>query len=58
MSSCKKGIHNYGEGQAIGAGILRQVCSTCGDVTIDLTGVEELTETSVMHRPTLANFRR
>lgn len=58
MSSCRKGVHNYGEAQVVGAGILRQVCGTCADVTIDLTGVEELTDTMVLGRPSLANFRR
>lgn len=39
-SACKKGRHYYGESQSIGAGIVRQVCETCGEVTIDLTGVD------------------
>lgn len=41
---CKKGRHHYGESLSIGAGIKRRVCETCGEVTIDLTGVEEVTE--------------
>lgn len=41
-SDCRKDIHNYGEEQNIGAGILRRVCSTCGDVSIDLTYADEL----------------
>ncbi|HJS71421.1 MAG TPA: hypothetical protein VJ858_01725 [Acidimicrobiia bacterium] len=43
-ASCRKGRHFYGESQNIGAGITRQVCQTCGEVTIDLTGAYELTE--------------
>jgi hypothetical protein len=43
-ASCRKGRHFYGETQNIGAGITRQVCETCGEVTIDLTGAHELTE--------------
>jgi hypothetical protein len=43
-SLCKKGQHRYGEGQSIGGGILRQICVTCGAVSIDLTGVEPASE--------------
>ncbi|HWB89304.1 MAG TPA: hypothetical protein VG872_08880 [Acidimicrobiia bacterium] len=43
---CKKGRHFYGEARTIGGGIRRQVCETCGDVTIDLTGAEPLNETT------------
>ena len=42
-SACRKGRHHYGETQNIGAGITRRVCQDCGEVTIDLTGVEEVT---------------
>ena len=42
-SACRKDRHSYGERQNIGAGIARQVCRDCGDVTIDLTGAHELT---------------
>lgn len=31
-------------GQNIGAGITRQVCETCGEVSIDLTGAHEPTK--------------
>jgi hypothetical protein len=44
-SSCKKGRHRYGEAQAVGGGIVRQVCLTCGAVTIDLTGATSASET-------------
>lgn len=37
VSWCRKGRHNYGEPQHIGGGIERQVCLTCGTVSIDLT---------------------
>lgn len=40
-SDCRKGRHAYGESQYIGAGITRQVCDTCGDVTIDLTAAHQ-----------------
>lgn len=43
MSACRKGRHNYGEEQNVGAGILRRVCTTCGSVSIDLTKAHELT---------------
>lgn len=42
-AACRKGRHHYGESQRIGAGILRRVCAACGEVTIDLTGVDEVT---------------
>lgn len=40
-SACRKGRHEYGEPQHIGAGIERQVCQICSAVTIDLTGAYE-----------------
>lgn len=40
-SACRKGRHDYGEPQNIGAGIVRQVCGVCSAVTIDLTGAYE-----------------
>jgi hypothetical protein len=59
LSSCKKGHHNYGEMQAIGGGITRQVCETCAVVTIDLTAVDQMAELHPQgRRPTLANFFR
>ena len=48
-SACRKGRHLYGRAQNIGAGIVRQVCETCGEVTIDLTGANEQT-TPVVRR--------
>src|SRR5690606_22580736 len=39
---CRKGQHNYGSNQNIGARIARRVCATCSAVTIDLTGSYEL----------------
>ena len=42
-SACRKDRHSYGERRDIGAGIARQVCRSCGAVTIDLTGAHELT---------------
>lgn len=48
-SACKKGRHLYGEAQNVGGGIRRQVCDTCGDVTIDLTGTEPLPAPVLRH---------
>lgn len=38
---CRKGHHQYGDPQGIGAGIARQVCEVCSEVTIDLTVAHE-----------------
>ena len=40
IADCRKGNHDYAEGQHIGAGIMRRVCRTCAYVTIDLSGAE------------------
>ncbi|HLF60214.1 MAG TPA: hypothetical protein VI980_03430 [Acidimicrobiia bacterium] len=40
MQECRRGIHDYADGQHIGAGIMRRVCKTCAGVTIDLTGAQ------------------
>lgn len=37
---CGEDRHEYGEARAIGGGILRRVCPTCGAVSIDLTATE------------------
>ena len=37
--TCRSG-HSYGPGQRVGAGILRYLCSSCGSVSIDITGVD------------------
>ena len=42
-SACRRGRHFYGEGQHVGGGIVRRVCDECGEVSIDLTQVEEVT---------------
>jgi hypothetical protein len=42
-ADCRKGRHDYGGPQSIGAGLLRSVCSLCAAVTIDLTDADELT---------------
>lgn len=39
-AACRKGHHRYGVARSIGAGILRRVCESCGEVSIDLTGAE------------------
>ena len=49
-SDCRKGLHEYGEPQNIGAGILRRVCDACAAVTIDLTQAGELTAPLVSTR--------
>ncbi|MEX0698852.1 MAG: hypothetical protein WD895_10555 [Acidimicrobiia bacterium] len=55
IADCRKGGHNYAEGQHIGAGIMRRVCQTCAYVTIDLTG-SELTIDGMIERQTLAEL--
>ena len=40
-SECKKGQHDYGVSQHIGAGIERRVCTTCSAVSIDLTAADD-----------------
>lgn len=42
-AACRRGRHYYGASQNIGGGIVRRVCETCGEVTIDLTGVDAVT---------------
>ena len=42
IADCRKGSHDYAEGQHIGAGIVRRVCQTCAYVTIDLSGAEAI----------------
>jgi hypothetical protein len=49
LSACRKGRHHFGVAQNIGAGIARQVCETCHEVTIDLTSAHEPT-TPVIRR--------
>jgi hypothetical protein len=46
-AACRRGHHHYGESQNVGAGILRRVCDTCGEVTIDLTDVDGVTAPAV-----------
>lgn len=43
-ADCRKGRHEYGESQNVGAGILRRVCRVCAAVSIDLTKADELTK--------------
>lgn len=50
-SHCKKGRHEYGESQNVGAGILRRICEVCGIINIDLTSADEL-ETPVIPKKT------
>ncbi len=58
IADCRRGSHDYGEGQHIGAGIMRRVCEICADVTIDLTGSkltsDGMTESQVAARLTSA----
>jgi hypothetical protein len=55
-AACRKGRHSYGESQNIGAGILRRVCGKCGEVTIDLTGVDEVTIPVIRSKPNIASL--
>jgi hypothetical protein len=57
IADCRKGSHDYAEGQHIGAGIMRRVCQTCAYVTIDLTGVE-LDSHGMIQRSQLSTARR
>ena len=41
-AKCRRGRHTYGLAQHIGGGISRQVCDVCNEVTIDLTGADEV----------------
>jgi hypothetical protein len=41
---CKDGEHDFAEPVSVGSGLLRSVCETCGEVSIDLRAVEEPTE--------------
>lgn len=52
-AACRKGRHFYSEPQRIGGGILRQVCEDCGEVTIDLTGADEVTTPIRRRRTTI-----
>ncbi len=49
MSACRKGRHDFGDPQNVGAGIIRRVCGTCAAVSIDLTQADELS--TPMQRP-------
>lgn len=48
LSHCRKGRHVYGPSQSVGAGIERQVCRVCNDVTIDLTQAVASVNTPVL----------
>lgn len=50
LSACRKGRHDYGEFEYVGAGIKRQVCGTCGAVSIDLTDTDGPGLTDSEHR--------
>ena len=49
ITECRKGRHDYADGQHIGAGIQRRVCRTCAYVTIDLSGAEATSLTPELH---------
>lgn len=55
IADCRKGSHEYGDGQHIGAGIMRRMCQTCAYVTIDLTG-SELTSDGMTERKSLSEL--
>jgi hypothetical protein len=57
IAECRKGTHDYAEGQHIGAGIMRRVCQTCSYVTIDLTG-SELRADGTIERSQLTSAKR
>ncbi len=55
-SDCRKGRHEFGESQNIGAGILRRVCEFCHWVTIDLTNADELTAPDMPGRTSIRSL--
>ena len=40
---CKKGEHTFAEPVAVGGGLVRSICTTCGEVAIDLRAADEPT---------------
>ncbi len=40
-NDCRAGVHRYGGRSIVGGGILRRVCLACGNISIDLTAVDE-----------------
>lgn len=40
---CKNGAHTFAEPVSVGGGLVRSVCTECGEVTIDLRTAEEPT---------------
>jgi len=57
IAECRKGTHDYAEGQHIGAEIMRRVCQTCSYVTIDLTG-SKLRADGTIERSQLTSAKR
>lgn len=57
-ADCRKGRHDFGENQSIGAGIVRRVCDACGSVTIDLTPGEELAAPVIPSSDSILNLVR
>jgi hypothetical protein len=39
-NDCRSGKHRFGSGQALAGGIMRQICTACGTVSIDLTSAD------------------
>lgn len=52
-ADCRKGSHDYGEPQNVGAGILRRVCQLCAMVSIDLTNTDEPTTPLTPDKPSM-----
>lgn len=57
MSQCKRGRHLYGPSQLIGAGIKRQVCEVCSDVTIDLTQADAPASPVLVNRTSFSKLK-
>jgi hypothetical protein len=55
-SDCRKGLHDFGALQNIGAGISRRVCARCSSVTIDLTNSFELAAPVTSTHPTIGSM--
>lgn len=58
ISACRKGRHDFGAFQNVGAGIMRRLCETCGTVSIDLSQADELKGPVVTTHSTIESLSR
>ncbi len=52
-TKCRKGLHSYGHGAAVGGGIIRRSCSSCGTVQMDVRSPETVAQSGLFTRPRL-----